>query len=183
MPFDVDRFGEGATLTQNRHCVGFLSPCGPPRGRCPWTTTADRRSRRRYAVPEGLRAARGHRRGRDRFFGRVGYRGATMLQIAAACGISRAGFCTTSRPRRACSRLYWRAGPGQPGESRSRRRPASMTMSGRLSDWSPSPGTIAASPTIVNLFAVLSAEAGDPAPGPRLLRRRYATLRASWRRL
>ncbi len=112
------------------------------------------------------------------FFGRVGYRGATMLQIAAACGISRAGLLhhfptkeslleavLSERDRANRERLARDDGHDDDGLE-------------VLSDLVTVAEHNCSVPTIVNLFAVLSAEAGDPShPAHDYFVRRYDSTR------
>jgi AcrR family transcriptional regulator len=117
------------------------------------------------------------------FFGRVGYRGATMLQIAAACQISRAGLLhhfptkeslleavLSDRDRTDRERLA-RADTEADGD---------LTPLFDLVSLAEHNSTI---PAIVNLFAVLSAEAGDPNhPAHDYFLRRYEAARTGLQR-
>jgi AcrR family transcriptional regulator len=112
------------------------------------------------------------------FFGRVGYRAATMLQIAAACGISRAGLLhhfptkeslleavLSERDRIDHDRLA--SAHITPGDG--------LAALADLVSLVQHNSTI---PAIVNLFAVLSAEAGDPShPAHDYFVDRYETAR------
>jgi AcrR family transcriptional regulator len=112
------------------------------------------------------------------FFGRVGYRGATMLQIAAECGISRAGLLyhfptkeslleavLSERDRTDQDSL---AGDGITPDGE-------LAVLANLISVVQRNGTV---PAIVNLFAVLSAEAGDPShPAHEYFVDRYETAR------
>ncbi len=115
-------------------------------------------------------------------FGRNGFRGATMVQIAEACGISRAGLLhhfptkeglllavLRERDRRDHARLAPRGdGPGRDALA-------------QLNDLVALVEHNATIPAIVNLFAVLSAEAGDPGhPAHEFFVRRYAASRANF---
>src|SRR5689334_4191126 len=110
-------------------------------------------------------------------FGVIGYRAATMLQIAAACGISRTGLLHHFPTKESLLEAVL-----------SRRDETSATEV-------PLPGGIAdhdraalarmvevmrhnaESPAIINLFSVLSAEAGDPDhPAHAYFVERYAAL-------
>lgn len=111
-------------------------------------------------------------------FGTVGYRQATMVGIAAACGVSRAGLLhhfptkealleavLVERDRADGERFFAGRDPGSDGADYFRRlvRVAEHNR---------------ARPGIVSLFAVLSTEACDPAhPAHPYFRRRYANLR------
>jgi AcrR family transcriptional regulator len=112
-------------------------------------------------------------------FGRVGYRGATMLRIAAACGISRAGLLhhfptkeslleavLSERDRIDHDRLA--RDPITPDDG--------LAALADLISLVQHNSTI---PAIVNLFAVLSAEAGDPShPAHDYFVDRYETARS-----
>lgn len=112
-------------------------------------------------------------------FDTIGYRAATMLQIAAACGISRTGLlhhfpskesllqAVLSRRDQDGSDTIPRAGePLDEDRERLRRLIAVMRRN-------------AESPAMINLFSVLSAEAGDPEhPAHAYFVERYATIRA-----
>jgi AcrR family transcriptional regulator len=112
-------------------------------------------------------------------FGTLGYRAATMLQIAAACGISRTGllhhFPTKENLLEAVlSRRDETSATEVPSPAGTvdddRAALARMVLVMRHN---------AESPTIVNLFSVLSAEAGDPEhPAHAYFAERYARLRA-----
>ncbi|HEY5820836.1 MAG TPA: TetR/AcrR family transcriptional regulator [Propionibacteriaceae bacterium] len=113
------------------------------------------------------------------FFGRVGYRGATMLQIAAACGISRAGLLhhfptkeslleavLTDRDR--ANRVRLPADHDGPDDG--------LVALRKLVEVVQLNSTV---PAIINLYSVLSAEAGDPAhPAHDHFVRRYVASRA-----
>ena len=112
-------------------------------------------------------------------FGTQGYRAATMLQIAAACGISRTGLlhhfpskeslleAVLSR-RDETSRAEF---PVQVGTEDADRATLQRLISIMRYN--------AESPAIVNLFSVLSAEAGDPEhPAHPYFVTRYAAARA-----
>ncbi len=103
-------------------------------------------------------------------FGTQGFRAATMLQIAAACGISRTGllhhFPTKESLLEAV--LTRRDAVSDPSTS-------TRAQLGRLLAVV---GHNATQPRIVNLFSVLSAEAGDPThPAHDYFAARYARLR------
>lgn len=112
-------------------------------------------------------------------FGTQGFRAATMLQIAAACGISRTGllhhFPTKESLLQAVLARRDR-GPvsseaevgGEPTDGRTLLRRLLAVVEHN-----------ATQPRIVNLFSVLSAEAGDPThPAHGYFAERYADLRA-----
>jgi AcrR family transcriptional regulator len=112
-------------------------------------------------------------------FGTQGYRAATMLQIAASCGISRTGLlhhfptkeslleAVLSR-RDETSRVQF---PVEIGTEDADRAALQRLISVVRHN--------AESPAIVNLFSVLSAEAGDPEhPAHHYFVTRYAALRA-----
>lgn len=113
-------------------------------------------------------------------FGTQGFRAATMLQIAAACGISRTGllhhFPTKESLLEAV--LAHRDADGSdeqldeatqdPTDGRAMLRHLLAVVERNVTQ-----------PRIVNLFSVLSAEAGDPAhPAHDYFAQRYARLRA-----
>jgi len=110
-------------------------------------------------------------------FGTQGFRASTMLQIAAACGISRTGLLhhfptKESLLEAVLARRDTGADPRHP--------PASEGSDGRqmLRRLLAVVEHNATQPRIVNLFSVLSAEAGDPAhPAHDYFRQRYARLR------
>jgi AcrR family transcriptional regulator len=112
-------------------------------------------------------------------FGTQGFRAATMLQIAAACGISRTGllhhFPTKESLLEAVLARRDR-GPTDPGIPRTTGTDDGHTMLRRLL------ATVehnATQPQIVNLFSVLSAEAGDRShPAHDYFADRYVRLRA-----
>jgi AcrR family transcriptional regulator len=111
-------------------------------------------------------------------FDTQGYRAATMLQIAAACGISRTGLLhhvptkesllqavLSRRDRTSASQV---PGPAPAGDDRAALERLVAVMRHN-----------AESPAIINLFSVLSAEAGDPEhPAHAYFVERYASLRA-----
>lgn len=111
-------------------------------------------------------------------FGTLGYRSATMLQIAAACGISRTGLLHHFPTKESLLEAVL-----------SRRDESSFTVvplpTGTSDDDRAALQRLvtlaqhnAESPTIVNLFSVLSAEAGDPDhPAHDFFARRYQALR------
>jgi AcrR family transcriptional regulator len=112
-------------------------------------------------------------------FGTLGYRSATMLQIAAACGISRTGllhhFPTKEslleavlgrRDETSATDVPRQVGTADDDRAALARMVEVMRRN-------------AASPAIINLFSVLSAEAGDPEhPAHAYFVERYAALRA-----
>lgn len=114
-------------------------------------------------------------------FGTQGFRAATMLQIAAECGISRTGllhhFPTKESLLEAV--LAHRDGPGPDSDL-----PAAPPAAPRdqLEHLVAVVERNATQPRIVNLFSVLSAEAGDPEhPAHPYFSARYARLRAELR--
>lgn len=109
-------------------------------------------------------------------FGTQGFRAATMLQIAAACGISRTGLLHHFPTKESLLEAVLArrdAGPSaapSPGPAPDAR--------GQLSRLLALVEHNATQPRIVNLFSVLSAEAGDPDhPAHRSFAARYARLR------
>ena len=112
-------------------------------------------------------------------FDALGYRAATMLQIAAACGISRTGLLhhfptkesllgavLTRRDENSAGAVPTPSGTADEDRAGLARLVAVMRHN-------------AESPTIINLFSVLSAEAGDPAhPAHPYFVERYAALRS-----
>ena len=114
------------------------------------------------------------------FFGRVGYRGATMLQIAAACEISRAGLLHHFPTKESLLEAVL----ARRDEVDHRRTVAVMAASddglAGLASLVTAAERNATTPAIINLFAVLSAEAGDPShPAHDYFVRRYVNSRAS----
>ena len=114
------------------------------------------------------------------FFGRVGFRGATMLQIAAACRISRAGLLHHFPTKESLLEAVLE----RRDEVDHRRTLAVMAASddglAALADLVTTAERNATIPAIVNLFAVLSAEAGDPShPAHDYFVRRYVRSRTS----
>ncbi len=113
------------------------------------------------------------------FFGRVGYRGATMLQIAAACGISRAGLLHHFPTKESLLEAVLSERDRANRESLARDDGLADDGLWALSDLVTVAGHNSTIPTIVNLFAVLSAEAGDPGhPAHDYFVRRYESTRA-----
>lgn len=115
------------------------------------------------------------------YFGRVGYQGATMLQIAAACEISRAGLLHHFPTKES---LLEAVLARRDEVDHERTTVASPTEDGlaALVSLVATAELNATKPTIVNLFAVLSAEAGDPGhPAHDYFVRRYQRSRASLR--
>ena len=112
-------------------------------------------------------------------FDTLGYRAATMLQIAAACGISRTGLLhhfpskeslleavLSRRDQTSASVIPKPVGTSDDDRASLARMVAVMRHN-------------AESPTMINLFSVLSAEAGDPAhPAHDYFVARYASLRS-----
>jgi len=112
-------------------------------------------------------------------FGTQGFRAATMLQIAAACGISRTGLLhhfptKESLLEAVLARRDSGLDPSHPPAT-DRDDDGLQVLRGLLAVVEHN----ATQPRIVNLFSVLSAEAGDPAhPAHDYFRQRYARLRA-----
>jgi AcrR family transcriptional regulator len=95
------------------------------------------------------------------YFGRVGYRAATMLQIADAGGISRAGLLHHFPTKESLLEAVL-AERDRADHRRSLGAVPPADGLGALADLVGLAAHNATIPTIVNLFAVLSAEAGDP---------------------
>jgi AcrR family transcriptional regulator len=114
-------------------------------------------------------------------FGTQGFRAATMLQIAAACGISRTGLLhhfptKESLLEAVLARRDSGVDPSHPPASDPDDPSDGRPM---LRDLVAVAEHNATQPRIVNLFSVLSAEAGDPThPAHDYFRQRYAGLRA-----
>lgn len=113
-------------------------------------------------------------------FGTQGFRAATMLQIAGACGISRTGllhhFPTKESLLEAVLARRDTGSDADPADPRPVDPLDGRTMLRRLVAVVEHNAT---QPRIVNLFSVLSAEAGDPShPAHAYFRRRYSRLRA-----
>jgi AcrR family transcriptional regulator len=112
-------------------------------------------------------------------FGTQGFRAATMLQIAAACGISRTGLLHHFPTKESLLEAVLARRDHGPTDSdvRSAADPEDgRTMLRRLLSVVEHNAT---QPQIVNLFSVLSAEAGDPAhPAHDYFSKRYVRLRA-----
>lgn len=112
-------------------------------------------------------------------FGTQGFRAATMLQIAAACGISRTGLLhhfptKESLLEAVLTRRDVGSDPSAPTPV-----PATQGARAQLGRLLAIVGHNATQPRIVNLFSVLSAEAGDPThPAHDYFAARYARLRA-----
>lgn len=125
-------------------------------------------------------------------FGTQGFRSATMLQIAAACGISRTGLLHHFATKEALLEavLAHRDSDdtdiddtddsGGDGDDRGAEHPADgrATLQRLLAVVEHN----TTQPRIVNLFSVLSAEAGDPAhPAHAYFEQRYSRLRSELR--
>jgi AcrR family transcriptional regulator len=113
-------------------------------------------------------------------FGTQGFRAATMLQIAAACGISRTGLLHHFPTKESLLEAVLArrdADRGSATEALAADIPeGGRAVLGRLLDAARHNAT---QPRIVNLFSVLSAEAGDPThPAHDYFEQRYARLRA-----
>ena len=113
-------------------------------------------------------------------FGTQGFRAATMLQIAAACGISRTGllhhFPTKENLLEAVLARRDSGGAVQSDPLAATDNTDGRAMLQRLLTVVEHNAT---QPQIVNLFSVLSAEAGDPThPAHDYFQQRYARLRA-----
>ena len=116
------------------------------------------------------------------FFGRVGYRGATMLQIAAACGISRAGLLHHFPTKESLLEAVLSERDRANRERLARSDGLADDGLGALSDLIAVAEHNSTIPTIVNLFAVLSSEAGDPShPAHDYFVRRYDSTRGRLR--
>ena len=112
-------------------------------------------------------------------FGTQGFRAATMLQIAAACGISRTGLLHHFPTKE--SLLGAVLARRDHGPTDSDALPDTATDDGRamLRRLLSVVEHNATQPQIVNLFSVLSAEAGDPShPAHDYFSERYVRLRA-----
>jgi AcrR family transcriptional regulator len=120
-------------------------------------------------------------------FGTQGFRAATMLQIALACGISRTGLLHHFPTKESLlEAVLTRRDTGcDPSATSSGMAPGGTTQSSledarsRLGRLLAVVGHNATQPRIVNLFSVLSAEAGDPThPAHDYFAARYTRLRA-----
>jgi AcrR family transcriptional regulator len=112
-------------------------------------------------------------------FGTRGFRAATMLQIAAACGISRTGLLHHFPTKESLLEAVLARRDRGPTERET--LPTADSDDGRsmLQRLLSVVEHNATQPQIVNLFSVLSAEAGDPAhPAHHYFSLRYARLRA-----
>ena len=110
-------------------------------------------------------------------FGTQGFRASTMLQIAAACGISRTGLLHHFPTKESLLEAVLARRDSGADE---RHPPATDPGDGRamLHRLLAVVEHNATQPRIVNLFSVLSAEAGDPThPAHDYFRQRYAGLR------
>lgn len=113
------------------------------------------------------------------FFARTGYRGATMLQIAAACGISRAGLLHHFPTKESLLEAVLARRDAVDGERAAdgQEDPDGLAGLVHLLDLARRNAGV---PAIVHLYAVLSAEAGDPEhPAHDYFVRRYARTRAA----
>lgn len=118
-------------------------------------------------------------------FGTEGFRAATMLQIAAACGISRTGLLHHFPTKESLLEAVLARRDADRGSATEALAPPTgfagspedgRAVLGRLLDAARHNAT---QPRIVNLFSVLSAEAGDPThPAHDYFEQRYARLRA-----
>ena len=118
-------------------------------------------------------------------FGRTGYRAATMVQIAAACGISRAGLLHHFPTKEGLLQAVLRERDRNDHERLSRDRDGADLDDalGGLVDLVALVEHNQTTPAIVNLFAVLSAEAGAPEhPAHAYFVRRYAASRRNFER-
>ena len=112
-------------------------------------------------------------------FSTLGYRAATMVQIAAACGISRTGLLHHFPTKESLLAAVLAERDRHNAEA------ISLSAAGSAGDLAPLQRLLAVtrrnaeSPEIVNLFSVLSAEAGDPDhPAHDYFVERYARLRS-----
>lgn len=116
-------------------------------------------------------------------FGRTGYRAATMVQIAAACGISRAGLLHHFPTKEGLLQAVLRE-RDRTDHERLSRGGANLERDdalGGLIDLVALVEHNQTMPAIVNLFAVLSAEAGAPEhPAHAYFVRRYAASRRNF---
>ncbi len=139
--------------------------------------------------PTPVHVARGYPKGDVRraaivgvateFFGQVGYRGATMVQIAAACGISRAGLLHHFATKESLLEAVLSERDRVDRERLDRAHTGPDDGLSDLSDLVALARHNSTIPAIVNLFAVLSAEAGDPShPAHDYFVRRYERSRA-----
>lgn len=116
-------------------------------------------------------------------FGRTGYRAATMVQIAAACGISRAGLLHHFPTKEGLLQAVLRERDRNDHERLSRdRNGADLDDAlGGLVDLVALVEHNQTMPALVNLFAVLSAEAGAPEhPAHAYFVRRYGASRRNF---
>jgi AcrR family transcriptional regulator len=113
-------------------------------------------------------------------FGTQGFRAATMLQIAAACDISRTGLLHHFPTKESLlEAVLARRDAPTPSSSADTVTGDGRAMLRRLLDVVTHNAT---QPRIVNLFSVLSAEAGDPThPAHDYFEQRYARLRGELR--
>jgi AcrR family transcriptional regulator len=112
-------------------------------------------------------------------FGRAGYRGATMLQIAAACGISRAGLLHHFPTKESLLAAVLSERDRIDRDRLVRDPIAAHDGLAALADLISLVQRNSTIPAIVNLFAVLSAEAGDPShPAHAYFVDRYETARS-----
>lgn len=117
------------------------------------------------------------------FFGRVGYRGATMLQIAAACQISRAGLLHHFPTKESLLEAVLARRDEVDNHRTLAVTAASDDGLAALASLVSAAERNATTPAMINLFAVLSAEAGDPShPAHDYFVRRYVNSRASIQR-
>jgi len=127
-------------------------------------------------------------------FGTQGFRAATMLQIAAACGISRTGLLHHFPTKESLLEAVLAHRDAGRTAARAETSPEPALSSTPASAEVPGDGRAmlrrlldvvthnATQPRIVNLFSVLSAEAGDPThPAHDYFEQRYARLRGELR--
>ena len=116
-------------------------------------------------------------------FGTIGYRNASMLQLAADCGVSRAGLLHHFPTKESLLEAVLEERERQDGE---RFFPAGMAARDGLEFFASMVRLVAnnqANPGIVSLFAILSAEASDPGhPAHAYFVARYERTRISMQR-
>jgi AcrR family transcriptional regulator len=116
-------------------------------------------------------------------FGTIGYRNASMLQLAADCGVSRAGLLHHFPTKESLLEAVLEERERQDGE---RFFPAGIAARDGLEFFASMVRLVAynqANPGIVSLFAILSAEASDPShPAHAYFVARYERTRTSMQR-
>jgi AcrR family transcriptional regulator len=112
------------------------------------------------------------------FFGRVGFNGATMLEIAAECGISRAGLSHHFPTKESLLEAVLETRDREDLERFRRNGSARADGLGILRGMVALAEHNTAVPGIIGLYAVLSAEAGDPThPAHEYFVKRYERIR------